>query len=165
MVNSCACVTSHGERAWSADLRRCRRGNIAGLVEADDVQQGGRDYGRGRLMTAENVEAGARGVLTAGVTSALVIDAHCPRRDLLLKAPHAAVHLVERLVTHSAWRWRGSLRFSQGSSPGIVEDEGGLGDGADPAGVECDVLASAPAFIEYGHGAFAGETQATEGLS
>lgn len=54
------------------------------------------------------------------------------------------------------------MRFSQGSAPGVVEDECCLRDGADPAGAEGDVLEGAPALFEYGHGAFTGEAQAAE---
>lgn len=48
-----------------------------------------------------------------------------------------------------------AMRFSQRrSSPGVVEDEGGLGDGADAAGTEGDALERAPALLELGRGPF-----------
>lgn len=47
----------------SADME-----GITGLVDADDVQPGGRDYERGRLMMAEDVNAAIRGAVAAGAT-------------------------------------------------------------------------------------------------
>src|SRR5512135_2129640 len=49
-----------------------------------------------------------------------------------------------------------SVRFSQRkSSPGVVEDEGSFGDGADAVGAEGDVLERAPAFFQLGRSPFA----------
>ncbi|MGW2029221.1 M55 family metallopeptidase [Streptomyces sp. NPDC001356] len=67
---------------------------ITGLVDADDVQPGGRDYERGRTMMAEDVNAAVRGALTAGATGILVNDAHGPMRNLLPEALHPAARLV-----------------------------------------------------------------------
>jgi D-amino peptidase len=67
---------------------------ITGLVDADDVQPGGRDYERGRSMMAEDVNAAVRGALTAGASTVLVNDAHGPMRNLLPEALHPAVRLV-----------------------------------------------------------------------
>lgn len=67
---------------------------ITGLVDADDVQPGGRDYERGRAMMAEDVNAAVRGALTAGATDILVNDAHGPMRNLLPEALHPAARLV-----------------------------------------------------------------------
>ncbi|ARP70767.1 hypothetical protein LK08_08350 [Streptomyces sp. MUSC 125] len=39
------------------------REGVTGLVDADDVQPGGRDYERGRSMMAEGVNAAVRGTL------------------------------------------------------------------------------------------------------
>lgn len=41
---------------------------ITGLVDATDVQPSGRDYERGRLMMAEDVNAAVRGALRAAGT-------------------------------------------------------------------------------------------------
>ncbi|GEK03837.1 M55 family metallopeptidase [Streptomyces sp. ATE26] len=67
---------------------------ITGLVDADDVQPGGRDYERGRLMMAEDVNAAVRGALAAGATDITVNDAHGPMRNLLPESLHPAVHLI-----------------------------------------------------------------------
>ncbi|MFJ9814205.1 M55 family metallopeptidase [Streptomyces sp. NPDC101151] len=67
---------------------------ITGLVDADDVQPGGRDYERGRSMMAEDVNAAVRGALAAGATDVLVNDAHGPMRNLLPEALHPAARLV-----------------------------------------------------------------------
>ncbi|KMS92958.1 MULTISPECIES: M55 family metallopeptidase [Streptomyces] len=67
---------------------------ITGLVDADDVQPGGRDYERGRAMMAEDVNAAVRGALAAGAADILVNDAHGPMRNLLPEALHPAVRLV-----------------------------------------------------------------------
>ncbi|OXY98754.1 M55 family metallopeptidase [Streptomyces diastatochromogenes] len=67
---------------------------ITGLVDADDVQPGGRDYERGRSMMAEDVNAVVRGALAAGATDILVNDAHGPMRNLLPEALHPAARLV-----------------------------------------------------------------------
>ncbi|MFF9088984.1 M55 family metallopeptidase [Streptomyces sp. NPDC014991] len=73
----------------SADME-----GITGLVDADDVQPGGRDYERGRSMMAEDVNAAVRGALAAGVTDILVNDAHGTMRNLLPEALHPAARLV-----------------------------------------------------------------------
>ena len=67
---------------------------ITGLVDADDVQPGGRDYERGRSMMAEDVNAAVRGALAAGASAVLVNDAHGPMRNLLPEALHPAARLV-----------------------------------------------------------------------
>jgi hypothetical protein len=60
-------------------------------------------------------------------------------------------------------RARRALRFSQRRSfPDSVEDECGAGDVADPAGAEGDVLERAPAFFEFGGGAFAEGAQVSD---
>jgi len=73
----------------SADME-----GITGLVDADDVQPGGRDYERGRSMMAEDVNAAVRGALAAGAGDILVNDAHGPMRNLLPEALHPAARLV-----------------------------------------------------------------------
>lgn len=67
---------------------------VTGLVDADDVQPGGRDYERGRLMMAEDVNAAVRGALAAGATDITVNDAHGPMRNLLPEALHPAARLI-----------------------------------------------------------------------
>ncbi|NUR57452.1 MAG: M55 family metallopeptidase [Catenulispora sp.] len=61
----------------SADME-----GVTGLVDADDVQPGGRDYERGRRAMTEDVNAAVRGALRAGATEVVVNDAHGPMRNL-----------------------------------------------------------------------------------
>ncbi|MFJ8630795.1 M55 family metallopeptidase [Streptomyces sp. NPDC093568] len=67
---------------------------VTGLVDADDVQPGGRDYERGRLMMAEDVNAAIRGAVAAGATDITVNDAHGPMRNLLPESLHPAARLI-----------------------------------------------------------------------
>ncbi|WP_330459185.1 M55 family metallopeptidase [Streptomyces sp. NBC_00820] len=67
---------------------------VTGLVDAEDVQPGGRDYERGRSMMAEDVNAAVRGALAAGATDILVNDAHGPMRNLIPEDLHPAARLV-----------------------------------------------------------------------
>lgn len=73
----------------SADME-----GITGLVDALDVQPGGTDYERGRVMMTEDVNAAIRGAVTAGATRILVNDAHGPMRNLLPDLLHPAASLV-----------------------------------------------------------------------
>ncbi|MDN3258224.1 M55 family metallopeptidase [Streptomyces sp. CSDS2] len=73
----------------SADME-----GVTGLVDADDVQPGGRDYERGRAKMAEDVNAAVRGALAAGAARVLVNDAHGPMRNLLPEDLHPAARLV-----------------------------------------------------------------------
>jgi D-amino peptidase len=73
----------------SADME-----GITGLVDALDVQPGGADYERGRVMMTEDVNAAIRGAVTAGATRILVNDAHGPMRNLLPDLLHPAASLV-----------------------------------------------------------------------
>jgi D-amino peptidase len=67
---------------------------VTGLVDAEDVQPGGRDYERGRLMMAEDVNAAVRGAVRAGATDITVNDAHGPMRNLLPETLHPAARLI-----------------------------------------------------------------------
>jgi D-amino peptidase len=73
----------------SADME-----GVTGLVDAEDVQPGGRDYERGRQAMAEDVNAAIRGALAAGATEITVNDAHGPMRNLLPEALHPAARLL-----------------------------------------------------------------------
>jgi D-amino peptidase len=73
----------------SADME-----GITGLVDAMDVQPGGADYERGRVMMTEDVNAAVRGALAAGGTDILVNDAHGPMRNILPDQLHPAARLV-----------------------------------------------------------------------
>ncbi|HEU5419608.1 MAG TPA: M55 family metallopeptidase [Streptosporangiaceae bacterium] len=67
---------------------------ITGLVDAIDVQPGGADYERGRVMMTEDVNAAIRGALAAGASRIVVNDAHGPLRNLLPDQLHPAARLV-----------------------------------------------------------------------
>ncbi|MFJ9589542.1 M55 family metallopeptidase [Streptomyces acidicola] len=67
---------------------------VTGLVDVDDVQPGGRDYERGRLMMAQDVNAAIRGAVAAGATEITVNDAHGPMRNLLSESLHPAARLI-----------------------------------------------------------------------
>jgi len=82
----------------SADME-----GVTGLVDAHDVQPGGRDYERGRVMMTEDVNAAVRCALrgvpaTDGparrVTQVTVNDAHGPMRNLLPDLLHPAATLI-----------------------------------------------------------------------
>lgn len=79
----------------SADME-----GVTGLVDADDVQPGGRDYERGRLMMVEDVNAAVRGAITAGATDITVNDAHGPMRNILPDSLHPAARLVRGKPKH-----------------------------------------------------------------
>lgn len=73
----------------SADME-----GITGLVDAHDVQPGGRDYERGRVMMTEDVNSAVRGALAGGATQVTVNDAHGPMRNLLPELLHPAAALI-----------------------------------------------------------------------
>ncbi|MGA5699598.1 M55 family metallopeptidase [Peterkaempfera bronchialis] len=73
----------------SADME-----GVTGLVDAEDVQLGGRDYAHGRAMMTEDVNAAVRGALAAGATRVLVNDAHSTMRNLLVDQIHPEAVLV-----------------------------------------------------------------------
>jgi D-amino peptidase len=63
-------------------------------VDAHDVQPGGRDYERGRVMMTEDVNAAVRGALAGGATQVTVNDAHGPMRNLLPELLHPEAALI-----------------------------------------------------------------------
>jgi D-amino peptidase len=73
----------------SADME-----GVTGLVDAHDVQPGGRDYEQGRVMMTEDVNAAVRGALAGGATHVTVNDAHGPMRNLLPGLLHPAAALI-----------------------------------------------------------------------
>ena len=73
----------------SADME-----GVTGLVDAEDVQPGGRDYERGREMMTEDVNAAVRGAVAAGADRVVVNDSHGPMRNLLSDHMHPAVDLI-----------------------------------------------------------------------
>ena len=67
---------------------------VTGLVGAEDVQMGGRDYERGRVMMTEDVNAAVRGAFAGGADEVLVNDTHSSMRNLLVEHLHPGVELV-----------------------------------------------------------------------
>lgn len=67
---------------------------VTGVVDALDVQPGGADYERGRIMMTGDVNAAVRGAVAGGATEILVNDAHGPMRNILLSELHPAARLV-----------------------------------------------------------------------
>ncbi|WBQ04162.1 M55 family metallopeptidase [Kribbella sp. CA-293567] len=74
----------------SADME-----GITGLVDAEDVQPGGRDYERGRVLMTEDVNAAVRGAFAGGASTVLVNDAHGPMRNLLPELLDPRVTLIK----------------------------------------------------------------------
>lgn len=75
----------------SADME-----GVTGLVDAHDVQPGGQDYERGRVMMTEDVNAAVRGVQAAAGDGAQITvnDAHGPMRNILPGMLHPGARLV-----------------------------------------------------------------------
>lgn len=73
----------------SADME-----GVTGLVDAHDVQPGGQDYERGRVMMTEDVNAAVRGALMAGATRVVVNDAHGSMRNLHADQLHPEAELI-----------------------------------------------------------------------
>ena len=73
----------------SADME-----GVTGLVDSHDVQPGGRDYERGRVMMTQDVNAAIRGALARGAAQVTVNDAHGPMRNLLPDLLHPGAALI-----------------------------------------------------------------------
>jgi D-amino peptidase len=75
----------------SADME-----GVSGLVDAGDVQPGGVDYERGRILMTEDVNAAIRGVHAAAGPGAeiTVNDAHGPMRNILPERLDPAARLI-----------------------------------------------------------------------
>jgi D-amino peptidase len=75
----------------SADME-----GVSGLVDAGDVQPGGADYERGRVLMSEDVNAAIRGVqAVAGPDAGIMVnDAHGPMRNILPQRLDPAARLV-----------------------------------------------------------------------
>ena len=75
----------------SADME-----GVSGLVDAGDVQPGGTDYERGRILMTEDVNAAIRGVhAVAGPDADITVnDAHGPMRNILPQRLDPAARLI-----------------------------------------------------------------------
>ena len=75
----------------SADME-----GITGLVDAQDVQPGGADYERGRVLMTEDVNAAiARHPRRVAASTAITVnDAHGPMRNILPDLLHPAARLI-----------------------------------------------------------------------
>ncbi len=67
---------------------------ISGVVHADMMMPGEREYDRGRRLMTGDANAAVEGMVQAGAGYILVADGHGPMRNLLIEELHPAAHLV-----------------------------------------------------------------------
>ncbi len=67
---------------------------ITGIVHADMMMPGEREYDRGRRLMTADANAAIEGLAQAGATYILVNDGHGPMRNLLFEEMHPAAHLL-----------------------------------------------------------------------
>ncbi|CAA9562098.1 MAG: D-aminopeptidase dipeptide-binding protein DppA [uncultured Thermomicrobiales bacterium] len=67
---------------------------ISGVVHADMMMPGEREYDRGRRLMTGDANAAIEGLVQAGAGYILVADGHGPMRNLLIEELHPAAHLV-----------------------------------------------------------------------
>lgn len=67
---------------------------ITGVVHADMMMPGEREYDRGRRLMTADANAAIEGLVQAGADYILVCDGHGPMRNLLFEELHPAAHLL-----------------------------------------------------------------------
>ena len=67
---------------------------ITGVVHADMMAPGQREYDRGRRLMTQDANAAIEGLVQAGADFILVNDGHGPMRNLLFEEMHPAAHLL-----------------------------------------------------------------------
>jgi D-amino peptidase len=67
---------------------------ISGVVHADMMAPGEREYDRGRRLMTADANAVIEGLVQAGATYILVNDSHGPMRNLLIEELNPAAHLI-----------------------------------------------------------------------
>lgn len=67
---------------------------ITGVVHADMMMPGQREYDRGRRLMTQDANAAIEGLVQAGAEYILVNDGHGPMRNLLFEEMHPAAHLL-----------------------------------------------------------------------
>ncbi len=67
---------------------------ITGVVHADMMMPGEREYDRGRRLMTGDANAAIEGLVAAGAGYILVNDGHGPMRNLLFEELHPAAHLL-----------------------------------------------------------------------
>jgi len=67
---------------------------ISGVVHADMMMPGEREYDRGRRLMTADANAVVAGLVRAGATYILVNDSHGPMRNLLIEELNPAAHLI-----------------------------------------------------------------------
>ncbi|HEY8597192.1 MAG TPA: M55 family metallopeptidase [Thermomicrobiales bacterium] len=67
---------------------------ITGVVHADMMMPGEREYDRGRRLMTADANAAIEGLVQAGADYILVSDGHGPMRNLLFEELHPAAHLI-----------------------------------------------------------------------
>ncbi|MGI8688708.1 MAG: M55 family metallopeptidase [Thermomicrobiales bacterium] len=67
---------------------------ITGVIHADMMMPGQREYDRGRRLMTQDANAAIEGLVQAGAEFILVNDGHGPMRNLLFEEMHPAAHLL-----------------------------------------------------------------------
>jgi D-amino peptidase len=67
---------------------------ISGVVHADMMMPGEREYDRGRTLMVNDANAAIEGAVQAGADYILVADGHGPMRNIRIEDLHPAAHLV-----------------------------------------------------------------------
>ncbi len=67
---------------------------ISGVVHADMMMPGEREYDRGRTLMVNDANAAIEGAVQAGAEYILVADGHGPMRNIRIEDLHPAAHLV-----------------------------------------------------------------------
>jgi D-amino peptidase len=67
---------------------------ITGVVHADMMMPGEREYDRGRRLMTADANAAIEGLVQSGADYILVCDGHGPMRNLLFEEMHPAAHLL-----------------------------------------------------------------------
>jgi D-amino peptidase len=67
---------------------------ISGVVHADMMMPGEREYDRGRRLMVNDANAAIEGAVQAGADYILVADGHGPMRNIRIEDLHPAAHLV-----------------------------------------------------------------------
>jgi D-amino peptidase len=67
---------------------------ISGVVHADMMMPGEREYYRGRTLMVNDANAAIEGAVQAGADYILVADGHGPMRNIRIEDLHPAAHLV-----------------------------------------------------------------------
>src|SRR6185437_16457959 len=76
---------------------------ITGVVHADMMAPGQREYDRGRRLMTQDANAAIEGLVKAGADYILVSDGHGPMRNLLVEEIHPKAHLLSGSGAAKEW--------------------------------------------------------------